>query len=93
MAHFVEFDRYLIPATGRAGRWIATLGAACAIALAYFLAAQLGLSLLAKPSDVAVFWPASGIAAAILIAAGRRVGVALVLGVMVGTIAAKRGDG
>src|SRR5262249_34427853 len=84
----MEFDRYLMPATGRAGRWIATLGAACAIALAYFFAAQLGLSLLAKPSDVAVFWPASGIAGAILIAAGRRVGVALVVGVGVGTIAA-----
>src|SRR5215831_14215972 len=84
----MEFDRYLMPATGRAGKWIATLGAACGIALAYFLAAQLGLSLLAKPSDVAVFWPASGIAAAILIAAGRRVGVALVLGVMVGSVAA-----
>src|SRR5262245_65615603 len=68
--------------------WIATLVATLAIALAYFLAAQLGLTLLAKPSDVAVFWPASGIAAAILIAAGRRVGVALVVGVVVGTVAA-----
>src|SRR5215470_5952672 len=84
----MEFDRYLMPATGRAGKWIATLGAACGIALAYFLAAQLGLLLLAKPSDVAVFWPASGIAAAILIVAGRRVGVALVVGVVVGTVAA-----
>ena len=62
---------------GTAGKWIATLVATLTIALAYFLAAQLGLTLLAKPSDVAVFWPASGIAAAILIAAGRRVGVAL----------------
>jgi PAS domain S-box-containing protein len=88
LAHFVEFDRYLMPATGTAGRWVATLGAACAIALTYFLAAQVGLSLLAKPSDVAVFWPASGIAAGILVAAGRRVGVALVVGVVVGTIAA-----
>jgi len=53
--------------------WIATLVATCAIALAYFFAAQLGLSLLAKPSDVAMFWPASGVAAAILIVGGRRV--------------------
>ena len=88
MAHSVTFDRYLLPATRTAGTWIATLGAAITIALVYFLAAQLGLSLLAKPSDVAVFWPASGIAAAILIAAGRRVGIALVLGVMVGSVAA-----
>src|SRR5215831_9978187 len=68
--------------------WIATLVATCAIALAYFFAAQLGLSLLAKPSDVAMFWPASGVAAAILIVGGRRVGVALVVGVVVGTVAA-----
>src|SRR5262245_27645700 len=77
-----------MPARGIAGRWVATLGAACAIALIYFLVAQLGLFLLAKPSDVAVFWPASGIAVGILVAAGRRVGVALVVGVVVGTIAA-----
>jgi integral membrane sensor domain MASE1 len=63
------------------------LGAAFAIALAYFFAAQLGLSLLAKPSDVAVFWPASGIAVGILIAAGRR-GMAAVLGIVLGTVAA-----
>jgi len=44
--------------------------------------------LLAKPSDVAVFWPASGIAAGILVAAGRRAGVALVMGVVIGTIVA-----
>jgi len=35
-----------------------------------------------------VFWPASGVAAGILIAAGRRAGVALVTGVLVGTTAA-----
>ena len=67
---------------------IATLGAVFAIALAYFSAAQLGLSLLAKPSDVAVFWPASGLAAGILVVGGRRVSVALAVGVMVGTLAA-----
>jgi integral membrane sensor domain MASE1 len=58
------------------------------IAVAYFLAAQLGLSLLAKPSDVAVSWPASGLAAGILIAGGRRAGMAAVLGVVLGTVAA-----
>ena len=88
MAHSVTFDRYLLPAMGTAGKWIATLGATVAIALAYLLAAQLGLSLLAKPSDVAVFWPASGLAAGILVVAGRRVAVALVAGVVVGTLAA-----
>ena len=81
-------DRYLVPPTGAANAWIATLAAALVIALAYFLAAQLGLALLARPSDVAVFWPASGIAAGILITAGRRAGVAVVVGVVLGTVAA-----
>src|SRR5262249_39002252 len=54
----------------------------------YFLAAELGLALLSKPTDVAVFWPASGVAAGILITFGQRIRPALVLGVMVGSIAA-----
>jgi PAS domain S-box-containing protein len=85
---FHRFDTYLVPATGPANAWIATLGGAFAIALVYFLAAQVGLAFLAKPSEVAVFWPASGIAVGVLVAAGRRAGVALVVGVVVGTVAA-----
>jgi PAS domain S-box-containing protein len=81
-------DRYMMPATGAANTWVMTLGTAFAVAFAYFGAAWLGLRLLAQPSDVAVFWPASGIAAGILIAAGRRAGVALVFGVLVGTVVA-----
>ena len=88
MPHSVKIDRYLLPAAGTAGTGIATLGAAAGIAVAYFLAAQLGLSLLATPSDVAVFWPASGLAAGILIAAGRQAGMASVLGIVLGTVAA-----
>ena len=83
-----KFDRYLVPAPGAANAWVTTLGTAFAVASAYFVAAQLGLVLLAKPSDVAVFWPASGVAAGILISAGRRAGVALVVGVVVGTVTA-----
>jgi hypothetical protein len=48
------------------------LGGAGVLAVVYFLAAQLGLALLSMPFDVAAFWPASGIAADILIIAGRR---------------------
>jgi PAS domain S-box-containing protein len=62
--------------------------AAGAIAIAYFLTAELGLALLSKPTGVAVFWPASGVAAGILITFGRRARPALVIGVVVGTIAA-----
>src|SRR5262245_23298632 len=88
MGTFHRIDNYLVPATGLANAWIATLGGAFAIAFVYFLAAQVGLAFLAKPSDVAVFWPASGIAAGLLVAAGRRAGVALVVGVVAGTVAA-----
>ena len=59
-----------------------------ALAIVYFLTAQLGLLLLAQPSDVAVFWPASGIAAGFLIMSGRRAYPALVIGVVIGTVAA-----
>jgi PAS domain S-box-containing protein len=82
-----RLDTYLVPATSLANAWIATLGAASVIALVYFLAAEVGLAFLANPSDVAVFWPASGIAVGILVAAGRRAGMALVVGVVVGTVA------
>jgi PAS domain S-box-containing protein len=58
------------------------------LAALYFLTAQLGLLLLAQPSDVAVFWPASGIAAGFLIVSGRRAYSALVVGVVIGTAAA-----
>jgi PAS domain S-box-containing protein len=77
----------LIPAVVVRG-WKAVLGAAGAIAIVYFLAARLGLALLLAHSDVAVFWPASGIAAGILIVLGRRAAPALLIGVVVGTIAA-----
>ena len=59
-----------------------------AFAAAYFLAAQFGLAFRAEPSDVAVFWPASGIAAGALILFGRRAYPALALGVVIGTVAA-----
>jgi len=39
-------------------------------------------------SDVAVFWPASGLAAGILIISNRRVRPAIVVGVIIGTVAA-----
>jgi two-component sensor histidine kinase len=67
---------------------IAILREAGVLATVYFLTAQLGLLLLAQPSDVAVFWPASGIAAGFLIVSGRRAYSALVVGVVIGTATA-----
>jgi hypothetical protein len=38
---------------------IGAIGLAVAVGIAYFVAAQLSLALLAKPDGVAVFWPAA----------------------------------
>jgi len=86
----VAFDRVgrYVYAPGGASTRLEFLGAAACFALAYFLAARLGLALRAAPSDVALFWPASGVAAGLLIALGRRARPAVVIGVVVGTIAA-----
>src|SRR5215510_12834052 len=83
-------DRYLPTAAAVARGWIAFFAAAVAVAIAYLLAARLGLALLSAHSDVAVFWPASGIAAGILITFGPRARPALIIGVLVGTVAAGR---
>ena len=72
-------SRHRVPADDGASSWIPTLGWALAIGSAYFLAARLGLALLSAPSDVAVFWPASGVAAGILITFGRRARAAVVI--------------
>jgi PAS domain S-box-containing protein len=62
-------NRYLwIPAFA-AGGWAPALGTAGAVAIAYFLAARLGL-VLRSQVVVAIFWPAAGIATGALIALG-----------------------
>ena len=73
--------------TGAKG-WLSKFLEAIGIAVVYFLAARFGLALLSSPSDVAVFWPASGIAAGILILSGRCALMAVVIGVIAGTVAA-----
>ena len=68
-------------------RWAGSIGLAVLVTVAYFLAARLSLALLTKPDGVAVFWPASGVAAGVLIAsAAARLPVAA--GAMVATIVA-----
>ena len=66
---------------------MAVVGGAIAVGVVYFLTARLGLALLA-PSDVAVFWPAAGVAAGVLITLGRPALPALVIGVVAATVAA-----
>ena len=81
-------NRYLRIPDLAAGGWAAVLGTAGVVAIAYFLAARLGLALLSAGSDMPVFWPASGLAAGLLIATGPRARPALVIGVVIGNVAA-----
>src|SRR6476619_6111662 len=59
-----------------------------AVAIAYFLAARLGLALLTQPDGVAVFWPAAGVSAGLLVGLGQQGRLPVVIGVGTATIAA-----
>jgi len=67
---------------------IASVVFAILLGAAYFVAARLSLALLTKPDGVAVFWPAAGIAAGMLIALGPGARWPVVAGAMAATIAA-----
>ena len=69
-------------------RWGGSIGLAVTVAIVYFLAARLSLALLTKPEGVAVFWPAAGVSAGVLIALGSRARWPVVVGTMAATIAA-----
>jgi signal transduction histidine kinase/CheY-like chemotaxis protein len=64
------------------------VGLAVAVGTIYFLSAQLSLALLTKPGGVAVFWPAAGVAAGVLIVLGPRARLAVAIGAMAATIVA-----
>lgn len=61
---------------------------AIAVAVAYFLAARLGLALVTQPGHVAVFWPAAGIAAGALLSVSRSAMPVIGLAVLVATLGA-----
>jgi PAS domain S-box-containing protein len=69
-------------------RWVSPIGLTVAVGAAYFLAARLSLLLLTKPDGVAVFWPAAGIAAGVLIALGPGARWPVAAATLVATIAA-----
>jgi PAS domain S-box-containing protein len=73
---------------GEPTSWVGAAGLTVAVAVAYALAARLGLALLTAPDGVAVFWPAAGISAGILIALGPKARLPVAAGVMVATVAA-----
>jgi signal transduction histidine kinase len=68
--------------------WAGPIVLTVAVGVAYFLAARLSLALLTKPEGVAVFWPAAGVAAGVLIALGPRARWPVVAGTMAATIVA-----
>src|ERR1700730_18123379 len=69
-------------------RLVSSIGLAVAVGVAYFCAARLSLALLTRPDGVAVFWPAAGVAAGLLIALGPRARWPVVIGAMAATIGA-----
>src|SRR5262252_6201091 len=69
-------------------RWKNAIALTVAVGIVYFVAARLSLALLTKPEGVAVFWPAAGVSAGVLIALGSRARWPVVAGTMAATIAA-----
>jgi signal transduction histidine kinase len=69
-------------------RWVGSATLAVAIGIVYFAAARLSLALLTKPEGVAVFWPAAGVSAGVLIALGTRTRGPVIIGTMTATIVA-----
>jgi PAS domain S-box-containing protein len=68
-------------------RWIRSVNLAVAVGVAYFLVARLSILMVAKVGS-AVFWPAAGIPAGILIALGRDARWPVAVATMTATIAA-----
>ena len=69
-------------------RWAGLIVLAAVVGISYFVAARQSLALLTKPEGVAVFWPAAGVAAGVLIALGPRARWPVVVGTMAATIVA-----
>jgi PAS domain S-box-containing protein len=69
-------------------RWAGSVGLAVAVGIAYFLAARLSLALLTKPDGVAVFWPAAGVSAGVLIALGPGARLPVAAGAIAATVIA-----
>src|SRR5215470_18761697 len=68
--------------------WGHAIGLTVVTAVAYFLVARTGLTLL-KPEGVAVMWPALGLAVGVLIALGSDARAPVASGTCVGIIAAR----
>ena len=86
--HLPEQVQPAPPAGIDLARWAGAFALAVAVGIAYFGAAHLSLALLTKPEGVAVFWPAAGVSAGLLIALGPQLRWPVVAGTIAATIAA-----
>src|SRR5262252_1470929 len=86
-ADVADYSRQYTDA-GSTRQWARSIGLAAAVGIVYFLAARLSLLLLTKPDGVAVFWPASGVAAGVLIALGPRARLPVAAGAAIATVVA-----
>lgn len=68
--------------------WALSIVLALAVGIAYFASARLGLALLTQPDGVAVFWPAAGVSAGVLIGLGPAARLPVIVGVVTATVAA-----
>ena len=68
--------------------WAAAIGLTIAVGIAYCLAAQLSIALLAKSDGLAMFWIAGGVSAGVLIVFGRNARLPVAAGTMVATVIA-----
>src|SRR5262245_58817268 len=84
--HRVESGGFLLRC--RFPPWLRSLGLANGVGILYFLGAYLGLALLTQPDGVAVFWPAAGISAGMLVALGPRARWPVAVGVIGATVLA-----
>src|ERR1043165_2500555 len=81
-------DHSLIARADALPPWLKLIGLTILVGCAYFLAARLSLALLTEPDGVAVFWPAAGVSAGVLISLGPRARIPVILGAMGATIVA-----
>src|ERR1700746_3367909 len=68
--------------------WSGAIGLAIGVGIAYFLAEQLSLKLLAAPDGVVMFCPAACVSSGVLIALGGAARLPVASGVIVATIVA-----
>jgi PAS domain S-box-containing protein len=83
-----QFERQQSTFAESSRRWLGPVVLTIAVSIAYFLAARLSLALLTKPDGVAVFWPAAGVAAGVLVALGPSARLPVAAGAIAATIVA-----